>query len=196
MERNYEEIPWCRYADDGLVHCKTKQEAEQLLKNLVRRFKECGLELHPDKTKIVYCKDWKRRGNYVKTEFDFLGYNFRSRKVKNKNDGKIFVGFVPMASKTALKAMRDRIRKSCVRKRTDMSFEDISKIFNPVLRGWINYYGRFYGSGMYAVLNHFNQTLVTWADESIRSSVDIKQELENLWSDWRHEIRDRLYIGR
>lgn len=162
MQRNHPAKLWCRYADDGLAHCKTKAEAEQLLANLRKRFAECGLELHPDKTKIVYCKDGSRRGKYTETQFDFLGYTFRRRVVKNTKRNSMFVNFVPAVSKTALKSMRAKVRKSDIRNRTDLSLVDIAKWYNPILRGWIEYYGCYSKSSLYPVFRHFNKTLVAW----------------------------------
>jgi len=102
MQRNHKGTPWCRYADDGLIHCVTKEQAEALLEQLKVRFEACGLELHPDKTKIVYCKDEKRKGKHSETSFDFLGYRFRARRVKNRKDGRMFVSFTPAVSPSAL----------------------------------------------------------------------------------------------
>src|SRR3954469_6230212 len=110
MRRAHPDLPWCRYADDGLVHCRTAQEAEALKAELQGRLAECRLELHPTKTKIVYCKDRKRQGMYPNTKFDFLGYCFRPRLVRSSRDGKLFWGFNPAVSPSALKAMRATIR--------------------------------------------------------------------------------------
>jgi len=163
MERNHPTIPWCRYADDALAHCKTERQAQQLLAKLKQRFKECGLELHPEKTKIVYCKDGKRKGRYQRTEFDFLGYNFRQRSVKNSKRNIMFVSFTPAVSKAALKSMRAETRKRNFRNRTEINLKDIAKMYNPVLRGWIEYYGRYNRSSLYPVFRHFNKTLIAWA---------------------------------
>ena len=105
MQRNRPQNPWARYADDGVAHCRSLAEAEELLKQLKERFAECGLELHPDKTRIVYCKDDDRREDYPETKFDFLGYTFRPRRSKNRN-GKLFINFTPAVSRKACKAMR------------------------------------------------------------------------------------------
>jgi RNA-directed DNA polymerase len=168
MTRNHPNIPWCRYADDGLAHCKTEAQAKQLLVELELRFKDCGLELHPDKTKIVYCKDDNRKRKYPAKQFNFLGYNFRGRTVKTKESGGFFFSFTPAVSKQALKAMRAETRKRGYRNRTDMSLDDIAREYNPVLRGWLNYYGRYNPSGMYPVLRHFNKTLVAWAMQKFK----------------------------
>jgi RNA-directed DNA polymerase len=163
MKKNHPTTLWCRYADDALVHCETEQQAQQLLTELKQRFEECGLELHPEKTKIVYCKDKNRKGKYPKTEFDFLGYTFRGRLVKKVDENKFFIGFNPAVSKQALNSMRAETRQRSFRNRTDMSLEDIAEQYNPVLRGWLNYYGRYNRSSMYPMLGHFNRTLVAWA---------------------------------
>jgi RNA-directed DNA polymerase len=168
MARTFPGIPWCRYADDGLVHCGSEREALALKVALAARFIACGLELHPDKTRIVYCKDGSRKGKYPCTKFDFLGYTFRPRVVKNSKRDSIFVSFTPAVSAAALKNMRQTIRRWNFRNRTNLSLEDISRLFNPVLRGWLEYYGRYCPSGMYPVLRHFNKTLVSWARRKFR----------------------------
>ena len=106
MKMNHPEKRWCRYADDGLVHCRTELEAQQVLEDLRVRFLECGLELHPTKTKIVYCKDDGRKKEHPVTTFDFLGYTFRPRVVKSTRRNRLFVSFTPAVSKTALKSMQ------------------------------------------------------------------------------------------
>lgn len=163
MTRRFPGILWCRYADDGLVHCKTEHEAQTIKAALTVRFAECGLELHPGKTRIVYCKDGSRRGKYPNTKFDFLGYTFRPRAVKNRKRNSMFVSFTPAVSSSALKAMRQETRRRNFRNRSDLSLDEIARRYNPVLRGWLEYYGRFCPSAMYPVLRHFNKTLVAWA---------------------------------
>lgn len=159
MTKYHPDAPWCRDADDGLVHCRTEQEALQILAALKERFEACKLELHPTKTKIVYCKDGSRKGLYTHMEFDFLGY----RLVKNSKRNSIFVNFTPAVSKTAQKSMRATTRKWGLRNRTDLGLNDIANMYNPILRGWIGYYGRYYPSALYSVLRHFNKTLIAWA---------------------------------
>jgi len=163
MGRTFPGLPWCRYADDGLVHCKTEQEALAVRAALEARLAECGLSLHPDKTKIVYCKDANRKGEYANTEFDFLGYSFRPRSAKNKSKDLMFLSFLPAVSPTAIKTMQRGTRERNIRNRADLSLEEISQLYNPVLRGWLQYYGGFYPSEMDPVLRHFNKTLVAWA---------------------------------
>jgi RNA-directed DNA polymerase len=163
MQRTFPGVPWCRYADDGLVHCKTEAEAQAIKAALQARFTECGLEMHPEKTHIAYCKDAKRKGKYPNTKFDFLGYTFRRRRTKNPKSGKLFMGFNPAVSAKALKSMREKTRKLNFRKRTELSLQDISRLHNPILRGWVAYYGRFHPSALAPMFRHFNKTLIAWA---------------------------------
>lgn len=162
MTKHHPMAPWCRYADDGLVHCRTEQEALQILAALKERFETCKLDLHPRKTKIVYCKDGSRKRQYSQMEFDFLGYTFRRRLVKNSKRNSMFVSFTPAVSKKALKSMQAETRKWGFRNRTDFGLNDIANMYNPILRGWIGYYGRYCPSALYPALRHFNKTLVAW----------------------------------
>jgi hypothetical protein len=141
MARTHPDLPWCRYADDGLVHCRNEQEAQALKSELQARLAECHLEMHPTKTKIVYCKDKKRKGTYPNVKFDFLGYCFRPRLVKRSRDNALFCGFNPAVSSSAMKAMRSTIRELKLRHQTQLSLQDIARQLNPLLRGWIEYYG-------------------------------------------------------
>ena len=162
MTRTHPDLPWCRYADDGLVHCRTEQEAEAVKARLQARLTECRLELHPMKTKIVYCRDGKRRGKYPNVTFDFLGYCFRPRLVQNSRDNMLFCGFTPAVSVSAMKAMRTTIRELGLRHRTELSMADIARQINPLLRGWIAYYGRYAPSALKPILRYVNQTLRAW----------------------------------
>jgi len=163
MKRTHPDLPWCRYADDGLVHCRTEQEAEALKAELRARLAECHLELHPTKTKIVYCRDGKRKGTYPNVKFDFLGYCFRPRWIKNSRDNSMFCGFNPAVSPSALKTMRSTIRDLNIRQQTQLSLADIARTLNPLVRGWIEYYGRYAPSALSPMLRYVNQTLVRWA---------------------------------
>ena len=163
MKRTHPDLPWCRYADDGLVHCRTEQEAEALTAELRARLAECHLELHPTKTKIVYCRDGKRKGTYPNVKFDFLGYCFRPRWIKKSRDNSMFCGFNPAVSPSALKAMRSTIRDLNIRRQTQLSLADIARTLNPLVRGWIEYYGRYAPSALSPMLRYVNQTLVRWA---------------------------------
>jgi len=162
MVRNHPEIPFERFADDLLCHCDTEHQARILKDELEKRFAECGLELHPDKTHIVYCKDDDRRGTYAHEKFDFLGYTFRARRSKNRW-GKYFVNFSPGVSNRATKAIREEVRCWQLRCRVDRWIDDLARMFNPMIRGWINYYGRYYKSALYPTLRHLDRHLAGWA---------------------------------
>ena len=168
MTSHYPANPWCRYADDGLVHCRTEQEAQALRAALDARFTQCALTMHPDKTKIIYCKDGRRQGKYPSTQFDFLGYTFRARTVRTSKTKRLFVNFTPAVSKKAVTAMRQMTRRLNCRNRADLDLADIARLRNPILRGWLQYYGKFHRSAMYPVLRHFNMTLVAWAMRKYR----------------------------
>jgi RNA-directed DNA polymerase len=162
MAREHPELPWCRYADDGLVHCRTEAEAVAMKAALATRLAECQLELHPDKTKIVYCKDGRRRGKYPNTKFDFLGYCFRSRAAISRQR-KMFTGYGPQVSASSLKAMRQKIKGLHLRRRTHVRLADIAQELNPILQGWLNYYGRYAPAALHPVWKYVNETLIAWA---------------------------------
>jgi RNA-directed DNA polymerase len=162
MKRTHPDLPWCRYADDGLVHCRTEQEAEALKAELQARLAECQLEMHPTKTRIVYCKDGRRKGTHPNVKFDFLGYEFRPREVWGARSGRLFCGFTPAVSPSALKAMREKIRDLNIRRRTHVSLDEVARKINPLLRGWIGYYGRFAPSALGPLLRYVDETLMAW----------------------------------
>jgi len=162
MHRRYPDVPFERYADDVVCHCRTRGQAEAMLVRLKRRFAECGLTLHPDKTRLVYCKDGDRRGEYPATSFDFLGYTFRARRSKNRW-GKPFINFCAAISAKAGKRIRQEIRSWRLPLRSDKTLEDLAHMFDRQIRGWVNYYGAFYKSGLYPTLRHLDRKLVLWA---------------------------------
>ena len=162
MDREFPAIPFERYADDVICHCNSESQAEKLRIAIEQRLLECRLELHPEKTKIVFCKEDGRRGNYPDCKFDFLGYTFRPRVAKSKQ-GVFFVGFLPAMSSKAAKSICDEIRSWRIHNRTDKSLGDFSRMFNTKLRGWINYYAKFYKSEMYQVFQILNRIMIKWA---------------------------------
>jgi RNA-directed DNA polymerase len=163
MKREYSDLLWCRYADDGLIHCRTLEEAEAVKMALQRRLEECGLEMHPYKTRIIYCKDRCRKGKYPNTSFDFLGYTFRLRRVKNAKRNHVFNGFTPAVSNAALKTMRQKIKTLNLRRHTQVELVNIADTLNPVLRGWIQYYGHYRSTGLEPLYWYINKMLVRWA---------------------------------
>jgi RNA-directed DNA polymerase len=162
MQRKYPRVQFERYADDAIVHCRSEQQAREVLTAIRERFEQCGLALHPDKTRIVYCKDDDRPGDFEHIKFDFLGYTFQPRRAKNHR-GKFFVSFLPAISTTAAKAIRKTIREwRMASTRNNQRLEDLARLVNPSVRGWMNYYGRFYRSKCVQVLRHLNEALAAW----------------------------------
>lgn len=161
MVRNYQGVPFERYADDIIIHVRSEQEAEELQSNLATRLQQCHLELHPEKTKIVYCKDADRRRDYPTTSFVFLGYEFRPRGARNKW-GKLFCNFLPAVSRKALTTMQGTVRAWRLKWCCEKSLEDLSRMFNPIARGWIQYFGKYYKSGLFSLAEHLNQHLRKW----------------------------------
>ena len=162
MTRHYPDIPFERYADDIICHCGSEAQARALKAALAQRFAQWRLALHPHKTRIVYCKDANRRGRYPDQRFDFLGYAFRPRSSSNR-EGKLFVSFGPAVSDKAAKAMHQRIRRWRLHQRNDLALEEIAQWVQPVLTGWVQYYGRFRPSTLRRALCTLYDFLVRWA---------------------------------
>jgi group II intron reverse transcriptase/maturase len=162
MRRTFPSVPFERFADDALVHCRSKRQAESVLIAIRDRLLQCGLQLHPTKTRIVYCRDSDRREVYEHVSFDFLGFSFHPRRAKNRW-GKFFVSFLPAISAKAAKTLRAMIRHwKLASTRNNQRLEDLACLINPVVRGWMNYYGRFYRSKLVQVLRHLNEVLGAW----------------------------------
>jgi RNA-directed DNA polymerase len=162
LAREFPTVEFERYADDAVVHCVTRRQAEVVLAAIAERMEQVGVRLHPDKTKIVYCKDGRRTGEHQHTSFVFLGYEFRARPVKGK-DGRMHVGFTPAVSPKALKAMGQVVRSWRLHLRTGTDLNELAKLINPVVAGWMHYYGRFGRSQMYPLLQRINTYLMRWA---------------------------------
>ena len=161
MARNFPGVPFERFADDAVVHCVSKRQARQVLAALQNRMVEVGLRLHPDKTRVVYCQDANRRGSAEHTSFTFLGYTFRARGARNRN-GVVFTSFLPAVSKDALTKMGQVVRRWRLHRRTDLNFADLARMINPIVRGWMNYYGAFYPSALSTLLARINTYLMRW----------------------------------
>jgi RNA-directed DNA polymerase len=144
------------------VHCRTEKEAVILRAELQARLEVCGLQMHPTKTQIVYCKDNRRRGTYPNVKFDFLGYQFRPREVATTQRKEFFCGYTPAVSPAALKSMRAAIRSLRIPRQTPGTLAEIARQINPLLRGWIEYYGRFSRSALAPLVDYVNQKLKAW----------------------------------
>jgi len=186
MERKFPNIPFERYADDSVCHCKTEAQAKMLKTALEERMKEVQLELHPEKTKIVYCKDADRTGTYENIQFDFLGYTFRPRKSKNRF-GKHFINFTPAISNKAIKRIKSVMREWKVQNRSDKSLEDLAYMFKRQIQGWINYYSHFYKSALNPLFQHFDERLSWWATRKFKKLKHHKTRAR----EWLQEIAQR-----
>ena len=167
MVRNYPDCPFERYADDAVVHCRSRRQAEEVLAAIAARMVEVGLRLHPEKTRIVYCKDSNRGEDHEHTSFTFLGYTFRPRKARRK-DGKRFTSFSPAISPEALKAKSDRLRELRIHRQTSLSLNDLAGWLNPIIAGWMNYYGRYHRSALYPLLRRISTYLRRWAGKKYK----------------------------
>jgi RNA-directed DNA polymerase len=167
LAREHPTVEFERYADDAVVHCVTERQARQVLAALGDRMAAVGLSLHPAKTKIVYCKDGKRRGEYEVTSFTFLGFTFRARAAKDRAGG-MFTSFLPAVSKDALKKMSAQVRSWRLHLRPGCDFVGLARQINPVVRGWMQYYGAFYRTELYPLLRRVNYYLMRWVRKKYR----------------------------
>jgi hypothetical protein len=165
MARTFAHIPFERYADDIICHCKSAEEARALWGAIADRFAACKLVLHPEKTKIVYCKDVNRRGDFPDIHFDFLGFQFRARKIMwVKANRRIFAhSFQPAASPKALTRISREIRSWALHHRSDKSLTELAQMYNPCIRGWITYYSHFYKTQLRPTLKRIDAYVIRWA---------------------------------
>jgi len=160
MKEKYPNIHFKHYADDVVVHCRPHKQAKWIKRKLERRLELCSLTVHPEKTKILYCKDSRRGETWACTSFDFLGFTFRPRSSRNYK-GELFVSFSPAISRKATKRLRQTIRRSLkLTSRALMDIQEIARRLNPVIRVWINYYGSFCRSALHPVLHYINTSLI------------------------------------
>ena len=162
LATHHPDVPFCRYADDGILHCRSEGEAKALRERLDARLRDCGLELHPDKTRVVYCKDSKRSGTYEHIQFDFLGYTFRPRRNVDRG-GRVRTGYSPAVSRQSMTAMRQSLRRWHLPLQSALSLDDLARLVAPRLRGWMAYYCRFRGSEFQPVAEHLDRIVVRWA---------------------------------
>lgn len=192
-------IPFERYADDTICHCRSLEEAQQLKKSIMERFASCQLRLNEEKTRIVYCKDGKRRGEYKEITFDFLGYTFQPRCQRNKQ-GQVFNGYLPAISRKSKKRITEKIRGWHLSRRVQLKLSDIAVEINAEVRGWMNYYGRFYGSQLKAFLQCINLKLARWAErkykrfrrkphEAYKWLVRVASKNPTLFYHWKYGVK-------
>jgi RNA-directed DNA polymerase len=191
MAGEYPGCPFERYADDVVIHCRTREEAQTVKAAVEARLRQCKLEAHPEKTRIVYCRDSNRGQEYPQIQFDFLGYNFRPREAKSRS-GKVFTSFIPAISPKAQKAITGKIREWRIHRQSDKELADLSQIYNGVIRGWVNYYGRYYLTELHQTLTRLNRRLVRWVCgkyKRFRGQVAKARQ----WLIWQSQQRPKLF---
>lgn len=189
MEMNYPDCPFERYADDAIVHFKTLSKAEEVRKSLDTRMNEIGLELHPEKTRIAYCKDEDRKGDYPITDFEFLGYMYKAIYIKCR-DGKMRNNFICYVSKQSGKAFRDKIKALEIHKRTGSTIQMISEMLNSIIRGWINYFSKYNPSAMQYTLMIIERRIVIWAMSKYKHLRGRRKRAEK----WLSQVKERAKI--
>jgi group II intron reverse transcriptase/maturase len=177
MAREFPAVTFERYVDDAVVHCESETRARAVVAAIAERMEQAGLRLHPGKTKIVYCQDGKRRGSCEHTSFTFLGFTFRQRRVRDKN-GKQFSSFNPAISKDALNRLGAEVRSWRLHLRAGRTFAELARAVNPIVRGWMQYYGAFYRSAMYQLLSRINAYLVRWIRKKYKRLQARKKAME------------------
>lgn len=186
MERNYPMAPFARYADDAVIHCKSEKQAKEIKEALTLRMKQCKLELHPDKTRIIYCKDKDRTKDYPITQFDFLGYTYRAVYIKCR-DGKLRNNFIASASQKACKSLRNKIKEMELHKITGSNINIIAEIINPIVRGWINYFNKYNPSAIKYTIECIQRRIVIWAMCKYKHLRGRRQRAEK----WLLEVKTR-----
>jgi RNA-directed DNA polymerase len=196
LEQTHPTVKYVRYADDAILHCKSKQQAEYVLQRLKGRMRECCLELHPEKTKLVYCKDYRRQEDYPVVKFDFLSYSFQPRSTKSKTTGKLFLGFDCAISIKSKSRIAEQMKELNIAYLTHRSIVGVAKYLEPYIRGWVNYYGKFRLSEMNSIFQLLRRRLVQWARKRYKrykTSVNkaykwlnrIREQFPTLFYHWR-----------
>lgn len=196
LRRSHPHNPFARFADDAVIHCKTKMEAENLLDELKERMETCKLTLHPTKTKIVYCKDADRQGDHEHVAFDFLSYTFRPRLMRNRL-GIFKANFLPAVSQSARASVNAKLRELKITKRSNSTLSWISQLVNPIMRGWLAYFDKFFKSEVRPVCENLELLLVKWAmgkfkklrgkkHRAYRFLDEVRKSNPSLFCHWRY----------
>jgi group II intron reverse transcriptase/maturase len=205
MKRTNPSCPFARYADDAVVHCSSKQQAEQVMRSIAERLAECGLTMHPEKSKIVYCQDSNRTECFPNVQFTFLGFTFRPRKAMSKQH-RLFASFLPAVSSDAVKRMRKVVRGWRIPRQTPATLAELAQQYNSVIRGWWEYYGAFYQTAMRELFRYVDRKLEQWARRKYktlsrhkRRSVEwlarVKKDCPGIFAHWR-VFRDQGWTTR
>lgn len=196
LEQTHSAVRYVRYADDAILHCKSKGQADYVLCNLNKRMRQCGLELHPEKTMLVYCRDYRRQGEYTNVKFEFLGYSFQPRTAKSKRDGSLYLGYDCAISISSKKRIAEKMRELDIDHLTHKSIEGVAQFLEPYIRGWINYYGKFRLWEMNPIFQLLRRRLVMWARKRYKrykTSLNraykwlerVKEQYPTLFYQWR-----------
>jgi RNA-directed DNA polymerase len=169
MAIHFPQISFVRYADDIIVHCNSEEESKEVLEAIRGRITNCELSLHPDKTKIVYCKTANRKKTFKTVKFDFLGFSFQPRPLMSSRTKKLFLSYDCAISRTKELKIAEELKESMFHQWTGSTLEEIAKTFNPKLRGWYNYYGKFSPYKLNRVFGLFNWRLIKWAVKKYKS---------------------------
>jgi RNA-directed DNA polymerase len=191
MARKHPQCRFCRYADDGVVHCRSQEQAREVMRSIASRLAECGLMMHPEKSKIVYCKDSNRTRSYPHVNFTFLGFTFRPRKALSRAR-RIFTSFLPGASTDALKRMRQTVRGWKLNRQTHVALAALAKLYNPIIQGWWNYYGAFYPTAMLSIYRHIDRALERWARRK-HKALSGRQRASVLWLRKMKDAEPQLF---
>lgn len=196
LEQTHSTVKYVRYADDAILHCKSKQQAEYVLRNLSQRMQNCGLELHPEKTKLVYCKDYRRQESHELVKFDFLGYSFQPRSTKSKRTSSLFLGFDCAISIKSKKRIAEKLQELDIKHLSHKSIVGVAQYLEPFIRGWINYYGKFRISALNPIFQLLNRHIVKWVRKRYKrykTSLNkayaclkrVKEQFPGLFYQWR-----------
>lgn len=186
MKRHHPEVRFERYADDIICHCDSQAQAEALKAELQSRMAECGLQLHPEKTRIVYCADAHRRQKGEQCRFDFLGFTFKPRNAGGR--GKVFTTFTPAVSDKALARIRQEVRSWKLSRRGAESLEQVCDDIRPKVQGWMNYYGEYRKSTLYRALRVVDLHLVQWARRKYKR---LARSRDKVWK-WLKGLQSRM----
>lgn len=188
MDREFPTVTFERFADDAVVHCVSERQARQVREAIGRRFVDIGLELHPDKTRTVYCKDSRRRQEFHQVSFTFCGYAFRPRMAFDKNRKQVYTGFLPAVSPEKLTAMSRKIATWRIHRRTTLTLTDLAREVNPALRGWLNYFTVFYPSAVTPLCERIDRHLMRWA----RRKYKRLERSDKRAREWLNGVRERV----
>jgi group II intron reverse transcriptase/maturase len=193
MKRTYPQCPFARYADDAVVHCRSRALAEAVMRSIALRLEECGLTMHPDKSKIVYCKDSNRTCAYPNVQFTFLGFTFRPREALNNRYNRRFTSFLPAVSSDAQKRMRQTVRDWRIHRRTSSTLDNLAQQCNPIIQGWWNYYGTFYQRSMLELFHYVDDRLERWARRKYKTLAQDKRR-SGQWLRKMKMVAPRMFV--